>query len=55
MSCGVGGRCGLDPTLLCLILRLAATAPIQPLALGLPYAIRAALKIKLKKKMQVCE
>ena len=32
MSCGVGHRCGSDPTLLWLWRRLAATAPIPPLA-----------------------
>ena len=32
MSCGVGCRCGLDPLLLWLWHRLAATAPIGPLA-----------------------
>ena len=30
MSCGVGRRCGSDPALLWLWLRLAATAPIRP-------------------------
>ena len=46
MSCGVGRRCGLDPELLWLWWRLAATAPIQPLAWELPYAAGAALKGK---------
>ena len=32
MSCGVGRRRGSDPELLWLWRRLAATAPIQPLA-----------------------
>ena len=31
MSCGVGHRCGLDPTLLWLWCRLAAVAPVRPL------------------------
>ena len=44
MSCGVGHRCGLDLALLWLWCRLAATAPIQPLAWELPYATGAALK-----------
>ena len=34
MSCGVGRRCGSDLALLWLWCRPAATAPIQPLALG---------------------
>ena len=38
MSCGVGCRRGLDPALLWLWHRLAAAAPIQPLAWELPYA-----------------
>ena len=51
MSCGVGGRCGSDLTLLRLWRRLAATAPIRPLAWEPPYAIGAALeKAKLQKK-----
>ena len=36
--CGVGHRCGLDPALLWLGDRLAATAPIIPLAWEPPYA-----------------
>ena len=36
MSCGVGGRSGSDPELLWH--RLAAAAPIQPLAWELPCA-----------------
>ena len=35
-----------DPTLLWLWCRLAAAAPVPPLAWKLPYATRAALKIK---------
>ena len=38
MSCGVGPRRGSDPALLWLWHRSAATAPIRPLAWGLPYA-----------------
>ena len=49
MSCGVGRRCGLDPTLLCLRSRLTATAPIRPLAWEPPYAEGVALE-KTKKK-----
>ena len=33
-----------DPALLWLWCRLAATAPVQPLAWGLPYTMSAALK-----------
>ena len=49
-----GHRQGLDPTLLWLWNRLVATAPIQPLAWKLPYALGAALKDKKqnKKKQQ---
>ena len=50
MSCGVGHRCGLDPTVLCLWCKLAAAAPIGPLAWGLPFAMGVALKKKTKKK-----
>ena len=49
MSCGVGHRLGLDLVLLLLWCRLAATAPIQPLAWESSYAESAALK-RLKKK-----
>ena len=48
MSCGVGHRHGLDPELLWLWCRLAATAPIGPLAWELQYAAGAALKNKIK-------
>ena len=50
MSCGIGHRCGLDPTLLWLWHRPAAAAPIQPLAWEPPHAAGAALKSKKKKK-----
>jgi len=50
MSCGIGGRYGLDPTLLWLWCRPAAEAPMQPLAWELPYAMGVALKKKKKKK-----
>ena len=49
MSCGVGRRCGLDPTLLWLWYRPAAIAPIQPLAWELQYAKGAAIKRQKKK------
>ena len=48
MSCGLGPRCGSDPTLLWLWCRLAATAPVQPLAWERPYAKGAALEIQNK-------
>ena len=44
LSCGVGHRCGLDPTLLWPWCRPAAIALIRPLAQELPYATGAALK-----------
>ena len=44
MSCGVGQRCSSDPTLLWLWCRLAAAAPIGPLAWEPLYAAGAALK-----------
>ena len=46
MSCGVGRRHGLDPELLWH--RLAAVAPIRPLAWELPNATCASLKSKNK-------
>ena len=50
MSCGVGRRCNLDPTLLWLWCRLAAVAPIQPLAWELPYGAGGVLNKTKKKK-----
>ena len=44
MSCGVGRRRGSDSALLWLWCRLAATAPIRPLAWEPPYAVCVALK-----------
>ena len=52
MSCGVGHRHSLDPMLLWVWHRLAATAPIQLLAWELPYIRGAALK-RQKKKSQL--
>ena len=46
MSCGVGCRHGSDPALLWLWCRLAAAAPIGPLAWESPYATAVALKDK---------
>ena len=45
-SCSVGHRCSSDLALLWLWCRLAAAAPIQPLAQELPFAAGAALKRK---------
>ena len=53
MSCGVGRRCGSDPALLWLWRRLAATAPIGPLAWEPPYAKGEALKNKSKQKSEL--
>ena len=50
MSCGVGRRLHLGSTLLGLWCRLAAAAPIRPLAWELPYAMGMALKRKEKKR-----
>ena len=51
VSCGVGCRRGLDPALLWLWCRLAAAAPIRPLAWEPPYAMAAAQeKAKSQKK-----
>ena len=50
MSCGVGHRCSLDPALLWLWGRLAATALIGPLAWEPPYAVGVSLKRQKTKK-----
>ena len=50
MSCGVGRRHGLDPTLLWLWSRPAVTAPIRLLAWELPYATGEALKRQIDKR-----
>ena len=53
VSCGVGCRRGLDPLLLWLWRRPAATALIRPLAWEPPYAIGSALeKAKKDKKIK---
>ena len=44
MSCGVGGRRGLNPALLWLLHRPAAVALIRLLAQELPYAVGVALE-----------
>ena len=46
MSCGIGCRCGLDPSLLWLWCRPAAIDPIGPLAWEPLYAVGTALKTK---------
>ena len=51
MSCGVGGRCGLDHAMLWLWCGLAATALIWPLAWELPYAGGVAPKRQKEKKI----
>ena len=54
VSCGVGRRRGLDPTLLWLWCRPAATALSRPLAWEPPYATGAAQeKTKDKKKKKI--
>ena len=57
VSCGVGHRHGLDQVLLWLCYRLAAAAPIQPLAWELLCAAGVALtrkkKIEKAKHMQL--
>ena len=50
LSCGVGCRCSLDPELLWLWRRPAATAPIRPLAWEPPFATGVALKRPPPKK-----
>ena len=50
VSCGVGRRCSLD--LMWLWCRLAAVAPIGPLACEPPYAMGMDLKRKTKNKKQ---
>ena len=50
MSCGIGRRRDLDPALLWLWHKLAATVPIRPLAWEPPYATGAVLKSKKTQK-----
>jgi len=50
MSCGVGCRHSLDPELLWLWCRLAAVAPIQPLAWEPPYDSGAAQEMAKRQK-----
>ena len=53
LPCGVGCRCGLDPTLLWLWHRLVAIAPIRPIAWELPYVMGTALKSSSEKKNDI--
>ena len=50
VSCGVRCRCCSDPVVLWLWCRLAAAAPIRPLAWEHPYAAGGVLKRQKKKK-----
>ena len=50
MSCGVGCRHRLDPTLLCLWRGPVATAPIRPLAWEPPCAARVAQEMAKRQK-----
>ena len=50
MSCGVGRRRSSGLVFLWLWCRLAAVAPVRPLAWEPPYAIGAALKDKTKEQ-----
>ena len=53
MSCGVGCSRGLDPALLWLWHRPAATALIRPLAWEPPYAVEAAQEMAKRPKKKV--
>ena len=52
MNCSGGSRCSLELVSLWLWCRLAAAAPIQPLAWKLPHAASMALGKKKKKKKE---
>ena len=55
VGCGVGHRLSLDPVLLWLWRRLAASALIGPLAWEPPYTMGVALEEdQKKKKMKKC-
>ena len=54
VNCGVVRRRGLDPALLWLWCRLAATAPIQPLAWEPPYVAKEIAKNKSRKASLDC-
>ena len=51
VSCGVGCRCGSDPTLLWLWHRLVATAPIRPLAWEPSCATKVAQEMAKRQKI----
>ena len=51
MSCGAGCRRGLDPALLWLWHRPAATALIQPLVWELPYGVGVAQEMAKRQKL----
>ena len=53
MSCGVSSRRGSDLALLWLWVRLAATAPIGPLAWEPPYTAGASLKRQKGKNKKI--
>ena len=53
VSYSLSSRHGVDPVLLWLWCRLAAAAPIQPIAWELPHATSLALKSKKKKKKKI--
>ena len=55
MSYGVGCRCDLDPVLLWLWHRPAATAQVGPLAWEPPYAMGVALEMAKDKNKQTDE
>ena len=52
MSCGAGHRHGLDPKLLWLWCRPAATAPTRPLAWEPPYATGTAQEMAKRPKKE---
>ena len=52
MSCGAGCRCSSDPAFLWLWCRLAAAAPIRPLAWEPPHTAGVAPEKAKKKKRQ---
>ena len=53
MSGGVGRRRGSDPALLWLWCRLAAVAPIRPLAWEFPYPAGEALKRERERETEI--
>ena len=52
VSCGVGHKCSLDPTLLWLWRRPAAMAPMRPLAWEPPYATGVAQENAKRQKIK---